>query len=617
MSLACKSWRASPNCYMLDCMFGKIAGVALLLAWTIAPAWGQDLLDGEWSPLHHEDYNERIPGPDLGDFAGLPINNAARAFAESWDASRLTLPEHQCRVHVSPYIYHGPLHLRIWQEKDPNTQQVIAIKNYISTYEQTRTIWMDGRPHPPAYAPHTFMGFSTGKWEGDMLTVYTTHIKQGWARRNGLPESDQATMTEHFLRHGSVMTHVTILYDPVYLAQPLIRTDDFELDQKELGGWLWPCEAVEEILSRPKGAVPNYLPGQNPFVYEYADKYHLPHAAVMGGPLTMYPEYRKVLGTAKIDSEPASATAPANRANAQNAELHILPVQGNVYMLVGAGGNITVQVGSQGVLLVDAGLAQFSDQVIAAVRTLSSKPIRYIINTHVHPDHVGGNESLANTGGGSAREVTLVNTPGETAANSVQIIAHQNVFDRMSSTANGGKPYPENAWPTDTYLGNEKEVYFNGEAVQMFHQPAAHTDGDTIAFFRRSDVVSTGDIFVTNGYPIIDRKNGGSLQGEIDGLNKILDLAIPAHHEEGGTYIIPGHGRLCDEFDVVEYRDMVTIVRDRIQAMIKKGMTLDQVKAARPTLDWDPRYNTPGAFWTADKFVEAAYQSLTQPVQTK
>jgi cyclase len=269
-------------------------------------------------------------------------------------------------------------------------------------------------------------------------------------------------------------------------------------------------------------------------------------------------------------------------------------------------------VGSTGVLLVDTGLAQFSDKVIAAVRTLSDKPIHYIINTHVHPDHIGGNEVLAKTGGGSAREVALVNTPGETAAYSVQIIAHQNVFDRMSVPPNGQKPYAESAWPTDTYLGAEKEVYFNGEAVQMFHPLAAHTDGDTIAFFRRSDVVSAGDIFVTNGYPIIDLKNGGSLQGEIDGLNRILDLAIPAHHEEGGTYIIPGHGRLCDEFDVLEYRDMVTIVCDRIQAMIKKGMTLDQVKAARPTLEYDPRYNTPGAFWTADMFVEAAYKSLTQ-----
>ena len=591
---------------MLNVMLHRLASAALLLA-LVGALRAQDLLDGEWTPLRHEDANERGPGPDLGDFAGLPINDSARAFAEAWNASRLTLPEHQCRVHISPYIYHGPLHLRIWEEKDPNTQQVIAIKNYISTYEQTRTIWMDGRAHPPDWAPHTFMGFSTGKWEGDGLTVYTTHIKQGWTRRNGLPESDQATMTEHFLRHGNLMTHVAIIYDPVYFTEPLIRTDTFQLDAKQLGGWLWPCEAVEEILSRPKDAVPNYLPGQNPFIFEYADKFRLPHAGVMGGPRTMYPEYQKEIATAKIDSEAGAARAPAK---SSDSELHILPVQGNVYMLVGAGGNISVQIGSQGVLLVDSGLAQFSDKVIAAVRTLSDKPIRYIINTHVHPDHVGGNEAIAKTSGGSAREVTLVNTPGETAAFSVQIIAHQNVFDRMSVPAAGQKAFPEDAWPTDTYLGAEKEVYFNGEAVQMFHAAAAHTDGDTIAFFRRSDVVSTGDVFVTNGYPIIDLARGGSLQGEIEALNKILDLAIPAHHEEGGTYIIPGHGRLCDEFDVLEYRDMVTIVRDRIQAMIQKGMTLDQIKAARPTLDWDPRYNTLGGFWTADQFVEAAYKSL-------
>ena len=578
-------------------------------------AWSQGLLAGEWSPLHFEDYLERIPGPDLVDYLGLPINDSARLFAESWDASRLTLKEHQCRVHISPYIYHGPLHLRIWEEKDPQTQQVIAIKNYISTYEQTRTIWMDGRPHPPDYAPHTFMGFSTGKWEGDVLTVYTTHIKQGWIKRNGVPESDQATMTEHFLRHGDHLTHVTLIYDPVYLAQPFIHTDDFILDHEEKGGWLWPCEAVEEITTRPKGEVPNYLPGANPFLYEFADKNHLPHNAVLGGPETMYPEYRAVMNTAPVDMEagppaPAPAT-PTQTPNFDKVQMHILHVQGNVYLLVGAGGNTTLQVGDSGVLVVDTQFAPLADKMLAAIRTLSNKPIRYIINTHVHGDHVGGNERLAKAGGGSAREVTLVNTPGETAAYSVQIIAHQNVFDRMSAPGNGQKPLPEDAWPTDTYLGDEKELFFNGEAIQLFHPHAAHTDGDSIVFFRRSDVISAGDIFVTTGYPVIDLERGGSLEGEIDGLNHILDLAIPAHHEEGGTYIIPGHGRICDEFDVLEYRDMVTIVRDRIQAMIKKGMTLDQVKAAHPTHDYDPHYNTPGAFWTADKFVEAAYQSLT------
>jgi len=593
--------------------FGVAGRVALLLAMVGGTAGAQGLLSGEWSPIHFEDYLERIPGPELGDYLGLPINDSARLFAESWDASRLTLKEHQCRVHIAPYIYHGPLHLRIWEEKDPETQQVIAIKNYISTYEQTRTIWMDGRPHPPDYAPHTFMGFSTGNWEGEVLTVYTTHIKQGWIKRNGVPESDQATMTEHFLRHGDHLTHVAIIYDPVYLSQPFIHTDDFELDKEEKGGWLWPCEAVEEITTRPKGEVPNYLPGANPFLYEFADRHKLSHNAVLGGPQTMFPEYRLTMAPPAADL--ASAAAPAARApqapDFDKVEEHIFHVQGDVYLLVGAGGNTTLQVGNSGVLVVDTQFAPLSDKMLAAIRTLSDKPIRYIINTHVHGDHIGGNENLAKAGGGSAREVTLVNTPGETAALSVQIIAHQNVFDRMSAPGKGQKPLPESAWPTDTYLGDEKEVFFNGEAVQLFHPPAAHTDGDSIVFFRRSDVISAGDIFVTTSYPFIDLERGGSLQGEIDALNRILDLAIPAHHEEGGTFIIPGHGRVCDEFDVLEYRDMVTIVRDRIQAMINKGMTLEQIQAARPTHDYDPRYNTPGGFWTAEKFVEAAYKSLT------
>src|SRR5215472_13832800 len=189
------------------------ATVCSLLALVSPSGFAQILLSGEWSPQFHEDQAERLPGPDLGDYLGLPINDAARLRAESWNASRLTLQEQQCRVHVSPYIYRGPNNLRIWEEKDPETQQVIAIKNYISTYSQTRTVWMDGRPHPPDYAPHTWMGFSTGKWEGDILTVYTTHIKQGWIRRNGLPQSDRATMMEHFIRHGDLLTHVSIVND--------------------------------------------------------------------------------------------------------------------------------------------------------------------------------------------------------------------------------------------------------------------------------------------------------------------------------------------------------------------------------------------------------------------
>ena len=304
-----------------------------------------------------------------------------------------------------------------------------------------------------------------------------------------------------------------------------------------------------------------------------------------------------------------AATAYAQANLADSAEVEVLPVQGNVYMLATDGANVTIQVGRNGVLLVDAQSPHLTDKILAAIRKLSDQPIRYLINTSVDGDHSGGNEGIARTGA-LPSDIPLVNTPGATARESVQILAHLNVLNRMSVTPKGQDPVPSAAWPTDTYSGTEKELYFNGEGIQMMHIPAAHTDGDTLVYFRRSDVISAGDLFLTTAYPVIDLERGGSLQGVIAGLNRILDLAIPAHHEEGGTYVIPGHGRLCDEFDVLEYRDMVTIVRDRIQAMIKKGMTLEQVQAARPTLDYDPRYGATSGPWTTAMFVEAAYKSL-------
>src|SRR5882757_166676 len=231
-----------------------------------ATAFAQVDLSGNWGAMFTEDQPERIPGPELGDYVGLPVNDANRLRADSWSSSRLTMPEQQCRVHVSPYIYRGPTNLRIWEEKDPQTQATVAIHNYSQTYEQNRTIWLDGRPHPPEYALHTWMGFSTGKWEGDVLTVYTTHIKTGWVRRNGLVESDHATLTEHFIRHGDILTHVSIVSDPAYLTEPLIKSQDFNLNKYYNGNWLYPCESVEEVVGRPEDAVPNFLPGENPFL---------------------------------------------------------------------------------------------------------------------------------------------------------------------------------------------------------------------------------------------------------------------------------------------------------------------------------------------------------------
>jgi glyoxylase-like metal-dependent hydrolase (beta-lactamase superfamily II) len=301
------------------------------------------------------------------------------------------------------------------------------------------------------------------------------------------------------------------------------------------------------------------------------------------------------------------AQARGQTPNLDNAELHVLPVQGNVYMLVGGGGNVTIQVGDDGVLLVDTSYAQLSDTILAEIRKLSNKPIRYIINTHVHLDHVGGNENLGKAG----RTVSGGNV-GADAPTGATIIAHENVLNGMSAPTGTQAPFPFAAWPTDTYFTKQKELFFNNEAVVVVHQPAAHTDGDSVVYFRRSDVVSTGDLFVTTSYPIIDQQRGGSINGTLKALNYLLDLAIPKDKQEGGTYIIPGHGRLCDEADLLEYRDMVTIIRDRIEDLVKKGRTLEQVKAAKPTLDYDGRYGSDAGPWTTAMFIEAVFRDLSK-----
>ncbi|HWF07115.1 MAG TPA: MBL fold metallo-hydrolase [Bryobacteraceae bacterium] len=288
-------------------------------------------------------------------------------------------------------------------------------------------------------------------------------------------------------------------------------------------------------------------------------------------------------------------------------EIHVLPVQGNVYMLVGAGGNITVQEGKDGVFLVDTMYAPLADKIEAAIRTISKGPIRYIVDTHVHGDHTNGNEALRKKG--STISGGNVSADIKDSAEGAQIVAHQNILNRMS--AKGPDSAPSSMWPTDTYLTDEKDFFFNGEGIQVIHIPNAHTDGDSIVFFRRSDVISTGDLFTTTNYPIIDIDRGGSIQGFIAGLQKIVDMIIPVYGQEGGTMVVPGHGRLCDLGDVIEYREMAIIVRDRIQDMVRKGMTLEQVKAAKPTIDYDTLYGSSTGFWTTDKFVEAVYTSLT------
>jgi glyoxylase-like metal-dependent hydrolase (beta-lactamase superfamily II) len=300
---------------------------------------------------------------------------------------------------------------------------------------------------------------------------------------------------------------------------------------------------------------------------------------------------------------------PANaQPNFDAVSVRSFKVQGNVYMLAGAGGNVTVQAGDDGVLVVDTQFAQMADKLLAEIaRITDNKPIRYVINTHVHPDHVGGNERFRRAG----RAIVAGNVAMDVAGNNgAEIIAHENVQIRMSKAEGNTPAAPAGALPTDTFFGNEDEVFFNGEAIRLTHQPAAHTDGDVMVFFRKSDVIATGDIYVNTGYPVIDTARGGTIDGIIAGLNRILDITVPRDKQEGGTMVIPGHGRIADEADVVEYRDMVTIIRDRVQEMMKKGMTLQQIKAAGPTSDYDGRYGAASGFWTTDMFVEAVYRTL-------
>ena len=276
-------------------------------------------------------------------------------------------------------------------------------------------------------------------------------------------------------------------------------------------------------------------------------------------------------------------------------EIQILPVQGNIYMLVGEGGNTTVQIGDDGFVVVDSQFEDNAPAVMDAIRTLTDRPIRNVVVTHYHSDHIMGSRALIDLGAGRVPAIP-------------SIMAHENVLLRMAGM---DSPPPTSVWPENTYFGEQRDFYMNGEAVILYHMPAAHTDGDSIVLFRGSDVVSTGDVFTPDRYPIIDVDNGGSVAGYIDALNYILRLTVPAHMQEGGTRVVPGHGRLSEEIEVVESRNMLTIVRDRIQALIDEGMSLEEVRAARPTRDYDAEYHGDRADWTTDMFVEAVYRSLS------
>jgi glyoxylase-like metal-dependent hydrolase (beta-lactamase superfamily II) len=610
---------------------------------------------GEWRVDSAED-----PGqPPLADYLGLALNEAGRLRADTTPESIWGTAEYQCRPHSAPHQWRGVGGARILKDLDPISREIVGYRvQFMRSLD--RPIFVDGRPHPPAWAPHSWSGFSTGEWIGHTLKVTTTHLKDGYLKRGGPQTSDMLTMTEFITRHDDVLSIVQVVDDPIYLDEPYVLSITYTYDPNA-GPATENCSgsSFAENGGRDRHWVPHFLPGQNSGIGEFLKtQTWIPLEPVRGGVKTIYPEYRAVLnGSAKTDSLTVPVSRSANDVikriadqSPRDGEVHVLPIQGNIYMLVADGTNITASVGRDGIAVVNSGSAQMSDKVLAALNDLArsavsapgtnncfgancpgmpswsspyfntvvasprpARPIRYVLNTSASPEHVGGNEKLAGSAnfrraGGAAGFGGATRDLGTTAT----IVAHEGVLAAMSTPSGKTPAAPEGAWPVDTFFDEFHKLseYVNGEPVILYHAKDANTDGDSSVFFRHSEVIAAGDLFSTISYPRIDTAKGGSIQGVIDGLNHILDLSVAEYRSQGGTWIVPGRGRLSDTADVASYRNMLVMIRDRIRALKTKGMTLDQVRAARPTLDFDGRYGSTTGPWTTDMFIEAVYRSL-------
>lgn len=605
-------------------MKSRIAVLLFLTALLCAAVFSQNLpppppgadLTGEYTPARDLDPGLGTAAGRLVDYGGIPLNEAGRMYALAWTASRITVRQQQCAGYAPPYMFVAPGNYRIYEERDPYTQQLDSVNVYGQIAEGRYQVFMDERPHPPAWALHTFTGFSTGKYEGNILAVETTHIKRGWIRAPGVAQSDDATLHAYFIRHGDRVTIFSVTTDPVFLTEPFAKVQVLVRYTKDPNGWLYACDDGEEIIGKTEDRVPAYPPGNNPFLRDYSEREQVPLLGALGGPETLRPEFAAKLKT-NTDAEAVAETRPSGSPhqvsqvkdpNPNDGEIHVWPVQGNVYLLVGDGANMAVQIGAEGPFVVDTGAGKLTDKALAAIAKLSPRRVQFVFNTSFHADHTGGNFKFYDAGQDPSLFGSFFSNGHPDAGTNATLIAHQNVQNRMIEA----KARPE-ALPIDTILSDRRRKYHNGEGIEMFWMPNASTDGDMIVHFRRSDVLATGDIFDTTRYPFIDVKSGGSVQGEVKALDFILDRTLYEHDEDNGTLIIPGHGWLCNEFDVAEYRDMIVIIRDRIQAMIDKGASLEQVKASRPTIDYDTRFGANTGPWTTDMFIEAIYTTLKNP----